>query len=566
MASHSQRGAETGRAAAPRGGSLWRGVLLVLGLLAGTTLGIGLVARLRGLMLEDDAFIFVRYAGNLLAHHAITWNPGGPATYGTTSLLHLFLVAAVRAVAGPSPSRVAVLASFVAGLLFLAALGHVVWRRILHRAPAGPLLAVLLLLPLATSIETLAAHFVTGMDTTLAMFYVVLVLCLAARYEAEASPARATAVALAAGGAWAARPDLTLLAAPVVIALLVSPVTRARRSLGWRLAGVTLGVLGLQWVLCGVYFGTPVPLSFYVKSAVRYGAGMDAAYAAVPGRELGQFVQSYWLYLLLIAVAIAGAGKRRRWVFSAAETGALAGGLAFVLYYRFFVLQVMPHYHRFYYPTLPVWVVLGARAAATLARDRLPVGGWRALAGRRPVAAAGLLLALAAAVLLVRPWPRWMSRIGQRPWFTALPAVQNLDGWSRRWWFRLEDLSALPNDIVWATTEIGLPGALNPGRTIVDLSGLNEIEFARHGFDADELFRRATPDLIYMPHPDYRELTAELVRHPRFRAEYDYLPARALGTRLALAVWRGGAHYAEIRAVLERGPEPAGDAAPSQGR
>jgi hypothetical protein len=541
---------------------IWRLLRFGLGLLAVTSLGLGIIFRLRGLMLEDDAFIFVRYAENLLAHHAIAWNPGGPPSYGTTSLLHLGFVTMLRALFGPQPASVALLGSLLPGLGFLAVLPWVCWRRILRGARGGGALGLLLLLPLAISIDTLGAHVATGMDTSLSMVYAVLLLVLADRLTASPAPGRATAMALVAAGAWVVRPDLLLLSVPIVIALCLALWMRGQRTLCVRLVVTTAILLVLQWALCWSYFGTPVPLSFYVKSAVRYGASMDAAYAAVPGRELWQFFVSYWPYWLLIGAAIGAAARRRCWPFAVVESGALAGALLFVLYYRYAVLQVMPHYHRFYYPTLPVWVWLAARAAVALANVGNEGLRSHGRVARQVLMGAGLVLGIGAAVLLVRPWSRWLTHVRAHPWFTAIPAVQNLDGWSKHWWFRLAEMSALPNDVTWATTEIGLPGALNPGRTIIDLSGLNDIEFARHGFSAEALFRDSPPDLIYMPHPDYREMTEELIRNPRFRAAYDYYPARALGTRLALAVaatdrtWWPSAPFSPADPSPPRAPQP----------
>src|SRR5215468_8291399 len=42
----------------------------------------------------DDAYMYLRYAHNLLRGHGISWNPGTPV-YGATSLLHLIVVTAV---------------------------------------------------------------------------------------------------------------------------------------------------------------------------------------------------------------------------------------------------------------------------------------------------------------------------------------------------------------------------------------------------------------------------------------------------------------------------------------
>jgi hypothetical protein len=32
----------------------------------------------------DDAYVYVRYANNLIDGHGLVWNPGGAAVYGVT--------------------------------------------------------------------------------------------------------------------------------------------------------------------------------------------------------------------------------------------------------------------------------------------------------------------------------------------------------------------------------------------------------------------------------------------------------------------------------------------------
>ena len=50
------------------------------------------LARLDQNRLDDDAYMFVRYARNILNHGAVSWNPGEAPTYGLTSLGYLGLV------------------------------------------------------------------------------------------------------------------------------------------------------------------------------------------------------------------------------------------------------------------------------------------------------------------------------------------------------------------------------------------------------------------------------------------------------------------------------------------
>jgi len=67
---------------------LWTGLLI---LLAGVYLGVA-TWELSVVWLWDDAYMFSRYAHNILNNGAIAWNPDGVPTYGATSLLYLAVV------------------------------------------------------------------------------------------------------------------------------------------------------------------------------------------------------------------------------------------------------------------------------------------------------------------------------------------------------------------------------------------------------------------------------------------------------------------------------------------
>jgi hypothetical protein len=44
----------------------------------------------------DDAYMYLRYAHNLLAGEGVAWNPGEGSVFGVTSLLHLALLTGLR--------------------------------------------------------------------------------------------------------------------------------------------------------------------------------------------------------------------------------------------------------------------------------------------------------------------------------------------------------------------------------------------------------------------------------------------------------------------------------------
>ena len=85
-------------------------------------IGLGILSQFSASNIWDDAYMFVRYADNILAHKRLSWNPGGEATYGLTSILFLVVVLPLRLLIPNNPAVVAVLSSLVSGLLFLCLL------------------------------------------------------------------------------------------------------------------------------------------------------------------------------------------------------------------------------------------------------------------------------------------------------------------------------------------------------------------------------------------------------------------------------------------------------------
>ena len=90
----------------------------------------------------DDAYMFIRYSRHFLNGLGHAWNPDGMQTYGNTSLLHFFVVLALRASLPFRDEVILRLASISAGLSAIAVLSVAAARltppRLLQRpASAG---------------------------------------------------------------------------------------------------------------------------------------------------------------------------------------------------------------------------------------------------------------------------------------------------------------------------------------------------------------------------------------------------------------------------------------------
>jgi hypothetical protein len=74
-----------------------------------------------------------------------------------------------------------------------------------------------------------------------------------------------------------------------------------------------------------------------------------------------------------------------------------------------------------------------------------------------------------------------------------------------------------------AMSEHGLPGALAPQIELIDMLGLHDADFARHGFSATELFRRR-PELIWLPHADHVDMLRDILASDDFWTHYFFYP------------------------------------------
>ena len=220
-------------------------------------------------------------------------------------------------------------------------------------------------------------------------------------------------------------------------------------------------------------------------------------------------------------------------------------------YHAQVALPIMHYEQRFLYPALPALLLVGARGMQlTWAHlNRHPVLMSLNAKGVRGLLALGLAVGCFAA--FVGPTLETWANVPDTP----TPQLKVKKEWELRYknyWYALDRVSTLPDGVVIATTEVGRPGAMNPGKTIVDLGGLNEPAFAMEGYSGDVLFHRYQPDLIYLPHPDYKELSAQIQNDARFREGYEYFPGGSLPipSVMGVAIRKGSPHYPGLAAAF----------------
>lgn len=513
-------------------------------------------SQLSAYNVQDDAYIYGRYADNLLSTGRLSWDPSGEPTYGATSHLHLALVVLVRFLLPGHPALTVGLASLLAGIIALFCMGRLVTQGVGAQGPQRLWLLLLIAIPIAESSERVAAHMTDGMDTMAALASLSVLLCLWALQQRAPTTMRVAWLSLAGAVCYASRPDLAIFALtlPIAVACIGTGVTR-RLALAV-LAGTGV-LIGLECLGAWLYYGTPVPLSYYVKSMhSKFVAELGQHYADVPSIQLQAYVRSYWILLTLIGADLVFHFRRFATSAGGLRLGVLIATLLYVAYFSLAVMQVVAFHQRFYYPTLPALCFLGAWSALDLYRDLDLQNQAMRL---RLTRAAG---ALAILVLLRFVLPPLLASVGTlrneigRQRCAHFDLIERYRGLSAHFWAGLEQFSALPDDLVIATTEIGHPAAMNPRKRVVDMVGLNESGFARDGFSAQRLFTQYRPDVCYMPHEHYTQMNAAIRSCPEFIASYELFEARDLNASMAVALRIDSPHITAMRAILQDSRKP----------
>jgi hypothetical protein len=497
-------------------------------------------------MYFDDAYMFIRYAKNFLAGYGHAWNRDGAQIYGSTSLLHFFVVTILRGAVPLRDAAILQLASYAMGLPAIAVLASIGSRYSHSPFLRGHWLRWFAVLsPLLIFSDVFLFHSRTGMDTMLA-FLCNSLLILAALHWVRSERAASIIPVLAIGYlCFLARPDNGIFAMlfPILLAALQTGLPdRKRRVLmyGVGFASLLLVDSAVKYAI----FGNPLPLPFYAKSAGFY-EGYAGARHWNPVTYFITFISAGLPFLFPIAL-----WARR------AHAGLVVPLLlpaALTIAYFFTTTQIMGFHARFFYPSMPFLIVAGALVLdARLADSRDPVLsfnrntiarllGFVLLVGLLPVMTRVLPPAYERAFLAFvpeHPVEVRFTTTDSRP----LPEVER--------WAAIEILAEaaaqFPEGAIMSMSEYGYIGAQAPGVAIIDPLGLHDPIYARQGFSADDFFARE-PDFIWFPHPDYTFIVAEMLNAPRFAAEYDFLPG---AFDYGVAIRRASPHRAAIEAAF----------------
>jgi hypothetical protein len=351
--------------------------------LLGTTVALIFAAGARGLI-DDDAYIFLRYAQHLAAGDGLSFNSGEPSI-GVTSILWVLVLASVRWLTG---ADVMVLAQILGACAF--GVGLAVMTRTVESD--GQPATVARLAGVITALSPVfVCQVVSGMEVGLNMALVAVAIAGLDR--------GLTLSGVATGLAFLTRPDNALLA-PVLAVF--------RQRARWRAAVILsmfVVVFGVPWILyCYHFAGTLLPPTrngkllvfmpgWYGLTARQFAGLSPLARVAFTGRVLlrvaaiftqGQ-ARSLLLWMALLPFGVTRVGRKLRAPLALFALSALAYALAFPLVKLRYFVHLLP------------WLV----PVALVAVHRLAPARTRGV-----VLAAIVLLHVG---LTVRAWPRYRA-------------------------------------------------------------------------------------------------------------------------------------------------------------
>ncbi len=525
------------------------GVLLFM-LVAVVVLGMALLSRFNGFKVYDDAYIFVRYADHLIAGKGMVWNIGQGTVYGATSLGFVFGLIPFRLLFPSNPTAAAFTASFFWGVVFLALLFRLALKVMQPTTNQKIYLMGFLMLALIATAVSLRGHFASGMETTLVMSYLTLVIAQLERLRQNRGNVWFAGAVL--GVAWWMRPDLLIFTIGIPAIMLLLQRKQENRGLWLRvlllsLAGVCLCLLGAHLVT-----GAWLPLSFYAKSTGLYGPSFAAHYRFTPLAEGGRFIARSWPMILVIGMGFYVKWGRLREGYNEFDKAMLVTVLIFAGYFSLFVLQVMGFGQRFYYPIFPFLAYLALRELMEL-QENLRLGQGMVFK-RIPIILerVGLLVIAAFMLYFGIDFGRGLKISKPQERFAVFDAGRVYREDLQDYWPRLEAMRGMPAELRIATTEVGLPAALYPDHVIDDIAGLNNPALVREGLTAAALLQHCPADLIYLPHEHYEAFANSIAASVPFQQQYLSISAADLQAALGVAIRRDSPYFERLLQLFSR--------------
>jgi 4-amino-4-deoxy-L-arabinose transferase-like glycosyltransferase len=246
-----------------------------------------LVARvIPGPRTIDDAFITFRYSRNIVEGQGFLYNPGQPATLGTTTPLFTLLMAGMSLVTGGQdfPWYALTVSALADGITVM--LLYLLARRFTRHDFASIIPAALY------AIAPMSVTFaVGGMETSVNILWMLAATATYGLSSGQSSRRAAILVGVFAGLGFLTRVDSAIWIGLLFVHQLVERVWQGQpqqtpwlQRLPWA-TWIAFGVVTLPWLLFSLlYFGAAIPNTLSAKTV---------AYLIEPGSALVRLIQAY---------------------------------------------------------------------------------------------------------------------------------------------------------------------------------------------------------------------------------------------------------------------------------
>jgi hypothetical protein len=469
----------------------------------------------------DDAYMFLRYAKQIISGYGHSWNIGEGQVYGSTSLTHLIVVTFLRWVLFfASDTVILFISSAIPSVATVCVFGYTASRIVKHQLFQHQLvLCIGIASVLFGCSEHFYYHFNTGMDTMLCfLMHSILISYVLIHWDRQWQWKEILITSVLTYVVFLTRPEHILPAGVFVSLYIILFQKEAMFQIVGKFVLSMIFLLCLDSLVKFLIFGDILPLAFYSKKSGFY---IDYNEEYWPQKHFIHFFflsVSFGLSVILVYFKLIDWKK--------ALIFCLPVGL--LILYLLTVVQIMGYRSRYYHPVGPYILFF----ALTL----LPAT-FRLTKIKLTVFIVSVLLLSANSIWvkvnrdiiknfkhLIEKTPRYFPKIDTE--YCSVPD-SSLNR-NHRWWLRTMTqvdslLREIPENIVISSSEYGIIGADYPRLTIIDPLGLHNPEIAKNGFSYEALVRKK-PSLIWFAHSDYRTIFRRTLSNPAFWNDYDYYP------------------------------------------
>lgn len=505
---------------------------IVFYLVVSTAIILAAIMPLKNYGVFDDAYMFIRYAHNMLHGGTYGWNLHDK-TYGCTSVPYTFFIFALEALGlgnRTTPSHLIAFSSFIWGIAAL-----ILFYRTLKLLTAGtkwfstPILQCIVLLVVLMPI--FLPHFFSGMDTMISLFANTLLIYTLLSWRRSPTTRRLVLAALAAYFTFMVRPDNLIYAVLFPFLFLIGYKRSPREII--LLCAVIGGLLILDTLAKWAYFGNPLPLPFYAKKS-----GFYIGYLGIARWNNMEYLTTFALsYAALPLIFYALVFKRA----SLRQVAIYLLPLILTVGYLSMAVQIMGSEARYYIPSIP-FLICGLLQGLILSLPEEPTFPLRKLVYALTTVAALLFCSnYLPSFYMAKKMRTAQAQASAIP--KDYPTSQTTVPYDGQWLKARNDindfLQRYPGKIKFAASEYGYIGACNPDVPILDLCGLHSKAMATAGYNDSDLVK-FSPDLIWMVYQEYTGLYHQIVSGPYFQQAYEFHPDLLL---FGLAIKRSSPYY-----------------------